>query len=1272
MGVVPNTEIPRTEETNPTPSDESSVCSTSFNFHQDKDKYAEILNFNYDFINANTSSCPRIIVHFYTSDADESIPMTALLDSGATFSACSSSAFESAVSKLQLTKATRVRSDPSQADQSALRCNGECIANLSLQSTMNEVINLLNVRFTIIKNLSYHIIIGMDILSVLGFKIENENSVSLGGKHFSSVPPEVSLLKCRRINFDEYDFCLSQISFDHRPTLTSDTDCTLIEAKAGSDIFFESLCYINFKSPELERSFKINLLHDSVKSGTSLQEIANNLQINSGKCLWSGSFKICELNNPIENKDRKLIKENFYVDLVNKSAFLTGEKEKLKQVLQEFRPVFSRDETDIGLFVGEEVEVKLRDKNAEIPYLRNRPIPFAAKEFVREKVKELTERKIFEEVHKGSPYNSPAHIVMTKKDDGSTKFRLTVDYSQLNKFLVPDSYPIPRIRDIINDLEGSKFFSSIDLRSGFWNLKLKKECRDLLSFSVGQKQLRPLRLPMGLTTSPSIFQRIMRQIMSPFLNKFVHVYIDDCIIYSKSSEEHILHIRKVLEAFRKSGILLNASKCQFAVKSLKYLGFLISDQGWQILPNRKLEIKNFKKPRDQKELKRFIGVVGFLTHCSRNLQLLLDPLHKISGPKSKFTWTETQQKSFEKIKELIENSVLMSYPKEDPSFLMYLSTDSSDTGWGSVLSQIDEKGIERPLGFCSGAWKGSSLRWDIRNKEFHALVNALEYFYEFLFARHFIWRCDNQALAFLKNSLSGQSLKKNQRILRALDFVNNFNFTFELKKGNEPEMALPDYLSRRVEKDSKITRIAQINQIDLENFWSKSECNLAEFLSLQEADPDLKNAKSFKKSNRWKVLKSRGLVFKKCPETGLAKGIYRGCEKILVPKNYEEIMITFFHLPIHRSPKEIMRKFEDYLFPNMWEKCVSHVKKCQICVSLKPDKSFKPSMTKTSTGKHPWSDLMVDLLGPYSQTETGSKYIFVIACQLTGFSLLKPMPDKSAESVTKCFSEIFNTYGLPLSVSSDNGREFKNDRISVFFEKLKITQNFSSPYRPRTQGLVERKNQEILKYQKILKSSEADWDKDLPLIQFCINNSFNRNMKMSSFNAFHGWVPIVPQMATFPVNKDYTDLRQIDFDLATRVMKQRIVINDIFSQRETIKLLGEKSEEKPLSEGQKVLMNVPRPVGATKLFNPWKGLFVVIKRLDNDSYLVSPTDDPRRRYICYRARLRAVGEPDVKMSEKFVKFDKNGDITVEKTESKSENLPGYNLRPRSIDFRPYF
>ena len=1287
--------------TSPTPTESPMPANSgtdSFDFHQDADEYTEnfteILNCDYDFINSNTSSCPRIIAHLYTTDETNAIPMTALLDSGATFSACSADTFETAKMKLQLRQAVRVRSNPSQADQSSLKCAGECIANLSLKSTVNEVINLLNVRFTIIPNLSYNLIIGMDILSVLGSQIKSKNSVSLGGKYFSCVPPEVARLKCRSINFDEIDLCISQISIDHRPTLSSDTDCTLVESKAGSDISFESHCYINFHRSELERPLKINLLHNPVKSVTNNDDIAQQVQISNGKCLWSGKINILALNNPIEDENRKLISENFYVNLLNKSAFSSGDKEKLKNILIEYRPVFSRDETDIGLYVGEEVEVRLRDKNAEIPYLRNRPIPFAAKEFVREKVKELTERKIFEEVSKGSPYNSPAHIVMTKKEDGSTKFRLTVDYSQLNKFLVPDSYPIPRIRDIINDLEGSKFFSSIDLRSGFWNLKLKKECRNLLSFSVGQKQMRPLRLPMGLTTSPSIFQRIMRQIVSKFLNKFVHVYIDDCIIYSKSAEDHLSHIKQVLEAFRKSGILLNADKCQFAVKTLQYLGFKISDQGWQILPKRKDEILNFKKPRDQKEVKRFIGVVGFLTHCSENLQFLLDPLHKISGTKSKFKWTEVEQTAFDKIKKLIENSVLMAYPKEDPSFTMFLSTDSSDVGWGAVLSQLDEKGIERPLGFCSGAWKGSSVRWDIRNKEFHALVNALEYFYEFLFARQFVWRCDNQALAFLKTSLTGNSLKKNQRILRALDFVNMFNFSFELKKGDTPEMALPDFLSRRVENQPEIKRISQINEINFENFWSRNACNLADFLDHQKNDPDLLDNKSFKKSKRWKFLRSKGLTFKKCTVTGLSKGLFKGKEKILVPKDFEETMILFFHLPVHRAPKEIMIKLEDYLFPKMWEKCYSHVKKCEICVSVKPDKSFNPSLTKTSTGKHPWSDLMVDLLGPYSQTETGSKYIFVIGCQLTGFCLLKSMPDKSADSVIKCFEEIFNTYGLPLSVSSDNGSEFKNNQIKTYFEKLKIAQNFSSPYRPRTQGLIERKNQEILKMQKLLKSSEIDWDRDLNLIQFLINNSFNRNIGMSSFTAFHGWAPMVPSMGTFPKINDHSDLRHVDFDLATRILKQRIIINDIFSQRERIKLSCEKSEEKPLSENQRVLMSIPKPIGSSKLWNPWKGIFIVQKRLDNDSYLVSPQDDPRRRYIAYRGRLRPLGPPGVK-TENFEKSrnlekpgaqdSQDGNLTENREnpgaqdsqdknlkENHENNLP-YNLRKRqNSDYRKYF
>ena len=1228
-----------------------------------------VLNISqFDFSNVINVPCPKISANFFSDDR-KSIKITCLCDSGASFSAISSDVFDICQLQIQMKKAVRQRGDPSQADSSRLQCDGETVTNFSLCAINGEVLKLLNVRMTIIRNLSHKVILGMDVLGKLKFQIHNQTSVSLSGKLFRT-DRHISVLSSHRINFGEKEMTVNQLSLSHRPFTNPDTDVTLYRIVDGSGCSFNYFCCVNFSEAELESDVKINMFHDSVKTPINSDETGI-IAFNFGKVVWSGQCTLNALNNPIKKDGRKLIQENFYLNLLKKSAFEMENKTKLKEILCKYRHVFSRDETDIGLYVDEEIDVKLKDENVHPPYLRARPIPYAAKEFVRDKVKELTKNGIFEEVKKGSAYNSPCHIVMTKKEDGSTKFRLCVDYSQLNKYLIPDCYPIPRIRDIINDLDGAKYFTSIDLRSGFWNLKLKKKCRDLLSFSVGQKQLRPVRLPMGLCTSPSIFQRVMRTIMAPFLNKFVHIYIDDCIIYSKTSSEHLEHINLVLKAFEKSGILLNAEKCAFGVKELKYLGFMISDKGWQILPKRKKEIEEFKAPRNQKEVKRFIGVVGFLTPCCEKLQFLLDPLHKISGSKSKFKWTEVENEAFENIKRVILNSVMMAYPKEDPSLTLFLSTDSSEIGWGGVLSQVNEKGIECPLGFCSGAWKNAASRWDIRNKEFHALVNSLDYFYEFLFARNFVWRCDNQALAFLKNSLTGESLKKNQRILRALDFVNEFNFSFELRKGTEKEMELPDYLSRRVEP--KINCISELSKINLNNFWARNECTLDEFITMQKSDPCLTSIKSFNKSKRWKFLKDRGLKMYFDKESGLAMANHKGKSKILVPEFYEETMIKFWHLPIHRSPNEISKKLEDYLFPKMNDKISRFVKRCEICCSLKPDKTFDASMTKTSTPKHPWSNIMIDLLGPYPQTERGNKFIMVTICQLTGFTVLKVLKNKSAIEIVNNFDKIFNQYGLPLSCSSDNGKEFKNDLLKTFLEKVKVSQNFSTPYRPRTQGQVERTNKEILKYQKSLMSSDSDWDKDINLIAFLVNNSYNRNIGLTPFEAFHGWKPIVPSLGTFPKSSN-SDLRNIDFNLATRVMKQRLVINELFAQRELIKAESQKPEEKPFLEGTYVLYKSERPLGASKLFNPWLGQFKVIKRLDNDSYLISPKDDPRKTYIAYRGRLRPLGHvPKVVETDK-TQLD-NKSTKSERVESKDLELEGtkYGLRKRSdVDYRKFY
>ena len=666
----------------------------------DFSKIQQLHNINYDFSSNINEKCP--IISATITSGQNTMTVRCLLDSGASFSAISADVFNIGQSKVGLANSERLRGEPSQADNSRLQCDGETVTNFNLNAKNGKIIYLQNVRLTIIRNLSHQIIFGMDILGKLKFRIETKNAVSLADTLFET-ESQVSVINSQEINFGDKVMAVSQLLLRHRPFSIPDTDATLYGIVDGSGNLFNYFCCVNFTEAELEGDVKVNMFQDSVKSCIDSEQSRHTVTANPGKILWSGQYNINALNNPIKREDRKLIKEDFYKPLASKSNFDDNFKTKLIEKLCHFRHIFSRDETDIGLYLDEEIGVKLKDREKQPPYLRARPIPFAAKNFVKEKVAELTKNGIFEEVKKGSAYNSPCHIVMTKRDDGSTKFRLCVDYSQLNKYLVPDCYPIPRIRDIINDLEGAKYFSSIDLRSGFWNLKLKKECRDLLSFSVGQKQLRPVRLPMGLCTSPSIFQRVMRTIMTQFLNKFVHIYIDDCIVYSKTQEDHLKHLNQVFKAFEKSGILLNADKCSFGVQQLNYLGFTISNSGWQILPKRRKEIQEFLQPRNQKEVKRFIAIVSFLTPCCEKLQFLLDPLHKISGSKSKFKWTEVEEKAFQDIKRVILNSVMMAYPKEDPSCTMFLSTDSSDIGWGGVLSQYDERGIERPLGFCSGA-----------------------------------------------------------------------------------------------------------------------------------------------------------------------------------------------------------------------------------------------------------------------------------------------------------------------------------------------------------------------------------------------------------------------------------------------------------------------------------------------------------------------------------------------------------------------------------------
>ena len=358
----------------------------------------------------------------------------------------------------------------------------------------------------------------------------------------------------------------------------------------------------------------------------------------------------------------------------------------------------------------------------------------------------------------------------------------------------------------------------------------------------------------------------------------------------------------------------------------------------------------------------------------------------------------------------------------------------------------------------------------------------------------------------------------------------------------------------------------------------------------------------------------------------------------------------------------------------MLAKIKAHTKFCETCVALKPDLSFKPSRSITSTLPHPWTSVQSDIKGPLGLTLSGNKYIITFVCELTRYSFICPLKSKEASSIVKALSDIISENGPMLSLMTDNGAEYKNSQLQEFLSELKITHKFSTPYRPQSNSHAERLNREISKFFKIFASQSDNWDDDLKLIQYAVNNQYNRSLGCSPWAAWHGWMPNIPSYLTFPKESNIKTFNNLRFYMSQRIMNHKLLLDSIFDLERTRK----NDNFKPpvdLPIGQKVLMYFPQPVGETKLFQNWKSIFKIVKKLDNDSYLVSSENDPRKTYIVYRGRLKPVGSIEEQpVVGKEVSEPGSKIISAEEEEKvELETFKRYNLRKRfRNDYKSYF
>ncbi|GJZ63696.1 putative reverse transcriptase domain-containing protein [Tanacetum coccineum] len=380
-----------------------------------------------------------------------------------------------------------------------------------------------------------------------------------------------------------------------------------------------------------------------------------------------------------------------------------------------------------------EAEDKSEEKRLEdVPIVRDFPKVFpedlparAPYRLAPSEMKELSEQ-IHELSYKGfiRPSSSPwgAPVLFVKKKDGS--FRMCIDYRELNKLTVKNRYPLPRIDDLFDQLQGSSVYSKIDLRSGYHQLRVREEDIPKTAFRTRYGHYEFQVMPFGLTNAPAVFMDLMNRVCKPYLDKFVIVFIDDILIYSKNKEEHEGHLKLILELLKKEKLYAKFSKCEFWIPKVQFLGHVIDSKGIHVDPAKIESIKDWASPKSATEIRQFLGLAGYYRRFIEGFSKIAKPMTKLTQKNVKFDWGEKEEAAFQLIKQKLCSAPILALPKGSENFIVYC--DASHKGLGAVLMQN-----EKVIAYASRQLKIHEKNYTTHDLELGAVVFALKLFYDF-------------------------------------------------------------------------------------------------------------------------------------------------------------------------------------------------------------------------------------------------------------------------------------------------------------------------------------------------------------------------------------------------------------------------------------------------------------------------------------------------------------------------------------------------------------
>lgn len=912
---------------------------------------------------------------------------------------------------------------------------------------------------------------------------------------------------------------------------------------------------------------------------------------------------LCELTYYCHNNDNTVQcedkAEQIDMDVVRETISKNNQldshqKTKLESLIQEYNHIFS-DRPGLCNKYQHRLEVK----NTQHFKCHTYPIPLIYQEAISKEIKKMEDLKIIERCN--STFVNPIIPVIKKTGE----IRLCLDARKANEIIIPDYECNKSINELLAKGQQSKWLSTIDLTSSYWQVQLTPESRQYTAFQFQGKVYQFIVTPFGISTSQAALVRALDRVFENKIDQFSLIYIDDICVMSPNFDTHLNHLRTLFQCIAEAGMTIKFSKSLFCRDRVPFLGYHLTTSGLEIDHEKVVAITDFPAPKNRKQLKSFLGCINYYNKFLDQFSQTVQPLLRLTSKKVPFKWTDKEEQIFKEIKQLFLNANVLKHP--DPNKTYYLQTDASDIAIGGHLYQYDEQGKKAAIIFISRALKPAERHYTTTEKELISVVHCLQKVRYIILGSKLVIQTDNQAITFLKTCKL-----INARLTRWILALQDFNFTIEHCRGIDNPVA--DALSRvkysnatqSVDEPDHDLLVAHFERIPDPALLQK----LQDLPKLQQEDTITKipynSLRTPTSPQEYEKISKQFLIHGQ-----ILYQLHNNKWLVRVPEALIDDLIWECHTYyMHCGTKKCMTLLqESFIFKNMGRRIRTLLASCDTCQHCKIKNHPTNGLAQgiICSGKN--EQLAIDVIGPLPTSRGNVKYILIVLDIFTKFVKLYPLRTANTKNIlNKMLNLHFPEYGLPKKIQSDNGTQFKSNQWINKMEELGIQLIFNPLYHPKT-NMSERPIREVKRcLRTYCHKSHKKWAELVPHINQFLNEIYHETT---------GFTPNELQFGTRDLrfwNQVITNPFENETPLNTKIefAKQRIRLK----RNKRANKINARTQITTFIEGDLVLIK-NHPVSnqiygeTAKLFQIYQGPFKVCRRIGHSTYNVTNLENEK-------------------------------------------------------------